>query len=306
MTRNLLRSARDASKRGCGRRGIGRATSGPFGRAAVPALALLLAGPAAAQSGAGPAESGSWNGSPWNGIAIIVTPLPTTPPSPYEQAIAGSDEGEEPVVPSEPLDMPSGRLVDTLGDAPRASVWSSLGAAPTPTLPEGVPAPYGQLAKPADTPKPRSAKLPTRMEIKQGPAILSVSTNANASAPRSGALSTSAGGGSGEIKGRIGFEQDNLTVYSTGSVGASASTGMPSLYDNVAVGSTYSVPLAPLGMEADKLGAKVEVNNSAAVTTGVELVGKFGAYERFISVQRSMAPDATPSGIVRAGVLGKF
>ncbi|QIB32774.1 hypothetical protein [Ancylobacter pratisalsi] len=307
MTRIFLRSARQTSTRRGRHRGINRASAGAWGLAALPTLALLLTGPASAQSVEGTGETGTmWNGSPWNGIAVIVTPLPTNPPSPYEQAIAGSDEGEPPVVPTEPSAMSNGSLVDPLGTAPRASVWSSLSAATAPTLPEGVPTPYSQLSGPSDKPKAKSATLPTRMELKQGPASLTVSTNASASAPRSGALTTSEGGGSGEIKGRIGIEQENLAVYSTGSLGASASTGMPSLYDNVAVGSSYSVPLAPLGLDADKLGAKVEVNNSAAVTTGVELTGKLGTYQRFISVQRSMAPDATPNGIVKAGVLGKF
>ncbi|MCS0501471.1 hypothetical protein [Ancylobacter mangrovi] len=314
MTCILLRSAPAASN-GRGRHRSTRLPGAPWRAlarpprtaaqlAAVPALALCLSGPAAAQSV--DATSAAAGDNPWNGIEITVRPLPTSPPSPYEQAISEAQTPEQPVVPSDPSGPLTGTLIDPLGPAPKASVWSSLRESAAPKLPDGTPSPYKQLTSRTKKPKAKSASLPTNMELKQGPASVSVSTTASASAPQSGALTSSEGGGSGEIKGRIGYEQDNLAVYSTGSVGASASTGMPSLYDNLAVGSTYSVPLSPLGLDGDKLGASVEMNNSAAVTTGVELRGKLGTYQRYISVQRSINPDSAASDIVKAGVLGKF
>jgi hypothetical protein len=116
-----------------------------------------------------------------------------------------------------------------------------------------------------------------------------------------------AGGGSGEVKGRVGYVLDNWSVYGVGGFGAAESTGTLSVYDSLVLGGTYTVPLAPLGLGADdSLGAKVEVGDTQATTTSVEMRGGQGNYQRFISVERSTAPTAAPSDTVRAGVVGKF
>ncbi|WP_428030742.1 hypothetical protein [Ancylobacter sp.] len=254
---------------------------------------------------------------PWHGV-ILISPYDDTSPedaptdeaSPYEaaQRAAGEALSEEPPVaavePVEPFDPEK-------ETATMPSLWESieLGLGDVPAEPEPeAPKPY-QLIPERKAPVARArASLPTTMEVRQGAASVSVSSNASATAPASGALATTTTSGSGEIKGRVGLEQQNLTVYSAGTLGASAGANRASasVYDDVAVGSTYSVPLAPLGLGQEKLGASVEVNKSQSVTTGVELRAPAGSYERFISVQRSTSPDSDASGIVKAGVLGKF
>lgn len=275
----------------------------------------LLALPAAAQSAGTPAPA-----NPWGGITVIL--LSPTGESPYEAAQRASDaavaaQTEAAAVAAQAEDAPPGDseyMSDEDADAAMQGSLVEAGEAPAPSLWNALLGSVGVTsgAAPAKLPErksiaaPKTASMPTKLELKQGPASLAVSTSASASAPVSGALATSAGGGSGEIKGRVGFEHDNLTVYSTGAVGASASTGTPSLYDNLAVGSTYSMPLAPLGLGNEKLGASVEMNSTQTVTTGVELRAPLGSYERYISVKRSASPDSDGSGVVRAGVLGKF
>ncbi|MCJ8142062.1 hypothetical protein MKI84_03955 [Ancylobacter sp. A5.8] len=278
----------------------------------------LLALPAAAQTTGAPAPT-----NPWGSITVIL--LSPAGESPYEAAQRASDAAvaaqteaaaiaaqAEAAATTQPAD--SEYMSDEDADAAMQGALVEAGEAPAPSLWNALLGSVGVTsgAAPAKLPErksvaaPKSASVPTKLELKQGPASLAVSTNASASAPVSGALSTSAGGGSGEIKGRVGFEQDNLTIYSTGAVGAAASTGVPSLYDNLAVGSTYSMPLAPLGLGNEKLGASVEMNSTQTVTTGLELRSPLGSYERYISVQRSIAPDSDGSGLLKAGVLGKF
>ena len=292
----------------------------PFGtRSAAPlaALAVLIAGlalpvPAAAQSIGTVTKPGLPD--PWHGV-ILITPLDED--SPYEAAqraaeagvegMSGSAEAPAPAVaaeapPLEPFDPEK-------ETATMPSLWETieLGLGGEPDAPEPEPPkPYQQIQpRPAPVERAR-ATLPTKMELRQGAARVSVSSSASATAPASGALATTSTSGSGEIKGRVGLEQDNLTVYSAGAVGASASLGSATVYDSMAVGSTYSVPLAPLGLGPEKLGASVEVDKSQTVTTGVELRAPAGSAERFISVQRSQGPGSDASGIVKAGVLGKF
>lgn len=273
-------------------------------------IGLSLSLPAAAQSIGTVTKPGLPD--PWYGV-IIITPVDED--SPYEAAQraaeaaqtvgtapAPTEAADAPQVPLEPFDPEK-------ETATMPSLWETielgLGGAPEEPAPE-PPKPYQQL-QPRTAPVERArATLPTQMELRQGAAMVSVSSSASATAPASGALSTTATSGSGEIKGRVGLEQDNLTVYSAGAVGASASPGSATVYDNMAVGSTYSVPLAPLGLGPEKLGASVEVNKSQTVTTGVELRAPAGTAERFISVQRSQSPGSQASGIVKAGVLGKF
>lgn len=276
----------------------------PLARLSLLVAGLALAQPAGAQSIGAVTKPNLPD--PWHGV-IIITPHDAD--SPYEAAqraaeaattVADQPAAEAPAV--EPFDPER-----EAGAMP--SLWETidLGLGDIPTEPEPeTPKPYQLLPERKAPVKRARAQLPTRMELRQGAASLSVSSSASATAPASGALATTSTSGSGEIKGRVGLEQDNLTVYSTGTLGASASPGAAAIYDNVAVGSTYSVPLAPLGLGQEKLGASVEVNNVQAVTTGVELRAPVGSYERFISVQRSISPDSVGSGIVKAGVLGKF
>jgi len=254
-------------------------------------LALTLVSPVGAQTRGGvPAPD------PWHGIVVVVTP-PADDDSPYETAQdAASDSSAGPVAaaPEDDGYVPSLWTVLTLGLG---------GDTPEPSSEKKAP---NQLIS---APKPvvrKTTSLPTKVEVNNGPASLAITTSASGSAPSSGALGTEAGGTSGEIKGRLGVEQDNLTVYSTGKLGASASTGTPTLSDNLAIGSAYSVPLAPLGLGEQKLGANVEVDNSRNVTTGLELRAPLGTYERFLAIERSAPADSSPSGVVKAGVLGRF
>lgn len=286
--------------------------------APLAGLAVLMAGaapvtPAQAQSIGTVTKPGLPD--PWHGV-ILITPLDED--SPYEAAQRAAEAGEAegatpapaeasvatdaPLEPLEPFDPEK-------ATATMPSLWETielgLGGAPEEPEPE-PPKPYQQL-QPRTAPVERArATLPTRMELRQGAAMVSISSSASATAPASGALSTTATSGSGEIKGRVGLEQDHLTVYSAGAVGASASPGSATVYDSMAVGSTYSVPLAPLGLGPEKLGASVEVDKSQSVTTGIELRAPVGSAERFISVQRSQSPGSEASGIIKAGVLGKF
>ncbi|WAC25665.1 hypothetical protein [Ancylobacter sp. SL191] len=263
---------------------------------ALPLLALpLLALPASAQTAF----------DPWSGIAVTVTPAPDEP-SAYDDAVADAPPATTPAeeTPATVMATPAGSE-----DTREPSLWEALSLAiggDLPELPKEKPAPNQLL--PARKPVVTTARptVPTSLEVEQGPASLAVTTNASGSAPKSGLSGATDGGASGEIKARLGVEQNNLSVYSTGVVGASASTSTPSLYDNLAVGSSYSVPLSSFGLGQEKLGASVEVTNSQTVTTGMELRAPLGTYERFISVERTASPDSTGSGIVKAGVLGKF
>ncbi|MDF2621978.1 MAG: hypothetical protein K0S00_4637 [Xanthobacteraceae bacterium] len=262
-------------------------------------LAPLLAGTALLASLAAAAPAAAQSADPWQGIKVLVTPPGDDPAyDDGQQAAAGA-----------PAEAPAASTDVEADDSFQPSLWSSLdlglgGATPEPESEAKETPPAWLLPGPA--PKVKQGKLPTELELKQGYTSLSVTSNASASAPVSSALERNPGSGSGELKGRVGVGQDNLTLYGTGTVGASASGTTPSVYDSMAVGSTYSVPLAPLGMGDEKFGASVEVNNSQQLTTGVELRAPSGSYERFISVQRQVSPDSDPSGVVKAGVLGKF
>ena len=261
-------------------------------------LAPLLAGAALLASLAVAAPAAAQSADPWHGIKVLVTPPDDG---------AAYDEAQQPAA-GAPAEPPAAST-DVGEDGSEPSLWTSLdlglgGAAPEPESEAKETPPAWLLPGPA--PKVKQGKLPTELKLKQGYTSLSVTSSASTTAPVSSALERNPGSGSGELKGRVGVGQDNLTVYGTGTVGASASGTTPSVYDSMAVGSTYSVPLAPLGMGDEKFGASVEVNSSQQLTTGVELRAPSGSYERFISVQRQVSPDSDPSGVVKAGVLGKF
>lgn len=263
-----------------------------------------MSAPAMAQSLGGPIPGTP--STPWGNITVIVISPPGQ--SPYEAAQQAEGEApftDDPVAQAEvPLEEEPdhGELVQS-PNAPAPSIWNALTLGTAPITSSDKPAPNTLLParKPVNTAKKTTAPS---FEVKQGGASVAISSSASATAPVSSARNPSAGGGSGEIKGRVGYEQDNLSIYTTGAVGASASSGAPSVYDNLAVGSTYSVPLTSDGSR--KLGTSVEINNSQTITTGVELTAPLGPYERFISVKRSASPDSDASGVVKAGVLGKF
>lgn len=287
----------------------------PLARLAAPAagLALALTVPASAQSLRTVPAPGLPD--PWFGV-IMISPYDEAAAegSAYEAAHDAADAASEAAQPAPPAPAVAEAPVTfdpAQETAVMPSLWESielgLGGPPEEPEPE-APTPY-QLIEQRSAPVQRArTQLPTQMELRQGAAIMSVSSSANATAPSSGALATTSTSGSGELKGRLGLEQDNLTVYSTGTVGASAgpNPASASLYDNIAVGSTVSVPLAPLGLGAEQLGTKVEVDKGQTVRTGVELRAPAGRAERYISVERSQAPGSEASGLVKAGVLGKF
>lgn len=269
---------------------------------------LAFATPAGAQSPSGPAPYSRID--PWTGITVVVTPPPAAE-SAYDAAQrddAGAPQLEAAPHTEEPeSEEYVGHVVPSLDpqqDAARPSIWNTLGFG-KPVLPTTEkPAPNTQLPARKPVTASKSQSLPTQLQLLEGPASVAVSTSASASSPVSSPLAKSDGGGNGEVKGRVGYALDNLSVYGTGAVGAAASDGSPSVYDNIAVGSTYNVPLGIV--KGDSLGASVELNNTTTVTTGVELRAPMGDYQRFLSVQRSASPDSEASGVVKAGVLGKF
>lgn len=284
----------------------------PLARLAAPAagLALALTVPASAQSLRTVPAPGLPD--PWFGV-IMISPYDEAAAegSAYEAAHDAADAASEAAQPAPAVADAPVTFDPAQETAVMPSLWETielgLGGPPEEPEPE-APTPY-QLIEQRSAPVQRArTQLPTQMELRQGAAIMSVSSSANATAPSSGALATTSTSGSGELKGRLGLEQDNLTVYSTGTVGASAgpNPASASLYDNIAVGSTVSVPLAPLGLGAEQLGTKVEVDKGQTVRTGVELRAPAGRAERYISVERSQAPGSEASGLVKAGVLGKF
>ena len=273
----------------------------------VLAPLLAWAAPAGAQSANGPVAATPVD--PWSRLLIVITrPAPeAAEESPYDAAqrdnpAAVQEEATDTLASEEMV----GHVVSSTDldqEAPRASIWSSLFGTLVP--PATVKPPANSLLPARNVVTAAKAQsLPTRVEILEGPASLAVSTSASTSAPVSSPLDKSAGGGSGEVKTRVGYEVNNLTLYGTGGLGAAESTGAVSVYDNIAVGSTYNVPLGIV--KGDSLGATVEMNNAATVTTGIELRAPMGDYQRFISVQRAASPDSEASGVVKAGVLGKF
>ena len=265
-------------------------------------LALTLAAPAGAQTLATSATSSA--ADPWSGIAVTISP-PAEGDSAYDAAQAQAD-APPPEAAAEVAEAPA---AEPEQDDHAPSLWTilTLGlGGDTPEPPKEEPAPNQLISVPKPKVVKKASSLPTSLEVNQGPASLAITTTASGSAPSSGPLNASQGGASGEVKGRVGLEQDNLSIYSTGKIGASASTSTPTLSDNLAVGSSYSVPLAPLGLGEEKLGASVEMDNARNVTTGLELRAPLGSYERFISVERTTPADSNASGVVKAGVLGKF
>lgn len=261
---------------------------------------LAFAAPASAQSLGGPVPYTPMN--PWSGITVIVTP-------PAEESAYEAAQRDAAAAPEPASEETTAHVVPSLEpqeDALPPSLWTSLdlGFGDTTPVVEEKPAPNTLLPARKPVTADKTPQLPTRLEILEGPTSVAVSTSASTSAPVSSPLAKSAGGGNGEVKGRVGYALDNLTVYGTGGLGAAESTGAVSVYDNVAVGSTYNVPLGMV--KGDSLGATVEMNNASTVTTGVELRAPMGDYQRFISVQRAASPDSDASGVVKAGVLGKF
>lgn len=283
-------------------------------RTALARLTLLaplmaFAGSSHAQSQAGTVTYTPVN--PWSGITVIITPPApeAATDSPYDTALQdnAAAPAADPVAPAEPeTEELVGHVVsstDVDQVAPKPSIWSTLFGAPAQPATE-KPAPNTLLPARKVVTATQNDSLPTQLKILEGPASVAVSTSASTSAPVSSPLAKHGGGGSGEVKTRVGYEVNNLTLYGTGGLGAAESTGAVSVYDSMTVGSTYKVPLGLV--KGDTLGATVEVNNAAALTTGVELRAPMGDYQRFISVQRSTSSDSSASDVVKAGVLGKF
>lgn len=284
-----------------------------FLRAHRPSRLPLLLGavllPALAHAQTLGTTPGYSSNNPWAGISLVVTPAPQD--APVESEALPPPSAAAPPGPAEAAPVEEPQIADTPVDPwSRPSLYTSLELGlgdPTPTEPE-KPAPNAQLPQRNAVAPHKAPQLPTSVDLyKNGPASVAVSTNMSASAPVSSVLNRQAGGGSGEVEGRVGYTRDNLSVYGTGNLGASASTGAPSVNDGYAVGSSYETSLQNLGLGADhKLGASVEMNNSNTVNTGVELRAPLGSYQRYISVERSTTNGSDSSGVVKAGVLGKF
>ncbi|MDF2996524.1 MAG: hypothetical protein K0R27_2161 [Xanthobacteraceae bacterium] len=251
---------------------------------------------------------------PWSGIVIVVNPPPedvaptTVEPS---QALIPTDQpqdGDAAVAsgPPQSLDLLPGDETEEDATAEMPSLWTALELGIGDGI-ETLPPRQTAVVPTRPVKATPSQPLPTSFDLRQGRAQFAVVTSVTTTPAVSSVLDGSAGGGSGEVKGRLGYVLDNWSLYSVGGVGAAESTGTVSLYDSLLVGGTYTVPLAPFGMgTSDTLGAKVEVGDTQATTTSLEMRSGQGNYQRFISVERSTAPTATPSDTVRAGVVGKF
>ncbi len=187
------------------------------------------------------------------------------------------------------------------------SLWTSLDLG----IGDGVemPPPRKVATVPTQPVKAAPAQpLPTSFDLREGPAQFAIVTSVSTTPPVSDPMDGNAGGGSGEVKGRLGYVLDNWSVYGVGGFGAAENTGTLSVYDSLMLGGTYTVPLAPSASAPMTVsGAKVEVGDTQAATTSVEMRSGQGNYQRFISVERSTATDggprATPCG---AGVVGSF
>lgn len=289
---------------------------------AAPCLSQEAAGNATHASGA-PAEPmpdeaasevtgtvpGRGGADPWSGIVIVVNPpaegAEDEAGQPLNLADQPADENAAPADTQSLAQLPDdGTSEDATDEMP--SLWTALELG----IGDGIEVlpPRQVVTVPTRPVKAAPAQpLPTSFDLRQGPAQFAVVTNVSTTPAVSSLLDGSAGGGSGEVKGRLGYVLDNWSLYGVGGVGAAESTGTISLYDSLVLGGTYTVPLAPLGMGAnDSLGAKIEVGDTQATTTSLEMRSGQGTYQRFISVERSVAPTAAPSDTVRAGVVGKF
>jgi hypothetical protein len=254
---------------------------------------------------------GRGGADPWSGIVIVVTPPPA------DDASTAAGEANQPLDLTEDkhtaeMDgpqsialLPGDETTDETTDE-MPSLWTSLDLG----IGDGVemPPPRKVATVPTQPVKAAPAQpLPTSFDLREGPAQFAIVTSVSTTPPVSDPMDGNAGGGSGEVKGRIGYVLDNWSVYGVGGFGAAESTGTLSVYDSLMLGGSYTVPLAPYGLGAnDSVGAKVEVGDTQATTTSVEMRSGQGNYQRFISVERSTAPTAAPSDTVRAGVVGKF
>jgi hypothetical protein len=265
--------------------------------------------PAPVVTGTIPGRGGA---DPWSGIVIVVTPPPAEDAAPDEpgQALGLAD----PLHANPPTDadgpqsialLPGDETTDEATDE-MPSLWTSLDLG----IGDGVemPPPRKVATVPTQPVKAAPAQpLPTSFDLREGPAQLAIVTSVSTTPAVSDPMDGNAGGGSGEVKGRLGYVLDNWSVYGVGGFGAAESTGTLSVYDSLMLGGSYTVPLAPYGLGAnDTVGAKLEVGDTQATTTSVEMRSGQGNYQRFISVERSTAPTAAPSDTVRAGVVGKF
>ncbi|QJP17173.1 hypothetical protein G3545_28140 [Starkeya sp. ORNL1] len=265
--------------------------------------------PAPVVTGTIPGRGGA---DPWSGIVIVVTPPPAEDAAPDEsgQALGLADQlnATPPTDADGPQSialLPGDETTDEATDE-MPSLWTSLDLG----IGDGVemPPPRKVATVPTQPVKAAPAQpLPTSFDLRQGPAQVAIITSVSTTPPISDPMDGNAGGGSGEVKGRLGYVLDNWSVYGVGGFGAAESTGTLSVYDSLMLGGTYTIPLAPYGLGAnDSIGAKLEVGDTQATTTSVEMRSGQGNYQRFISVERSTAPTAAPSDTVRAGVVGKF
>lgn len=291
---------------------------------AAPCLSQEAVGSAVHASGA-PAERmpdeaasdmigtvpGRGGADPWSGIVIVVNPPSEDAGDDASQTLnlADQPQGEHATpadgAPQSVAQLPGDETAEDATDE-MPSLWTALelgigdGIEVLPPRPVATVSTRPVKATPAQP-------LPTSFDLRQGPAQFAVVTSVSTTPAVSSLLEGSAGGGAGEVKGRLGYVLDNWSLYGVGGIGAAESTGTVSLYDSLVFGGTYSVPLAPLGMGAnDSLGARIEIGDTQAATTSLEMRSGQGTYQRFISVERSTAPTAAPSDTVRAGVVGKF
>lgn len=249
---------------------------------------------------------------PWSGLVITLTPpdedvdgTGVSEPAREEPAVSqGAPIVVDPAAPSEDT------VIDPLAASPdeseMPSLWTSLelSLGGEPTVPPATAASRVAVER-VRTPAPQP--VPTTFNLVEGPARFSVLTSVSTAQPLSSALATEAGGGSGEVKGRVGYEMDNLSLYGVGGVGAASNLGTVSLYDSALFGTAYSVPLTSFGFgNGDRVGAKVEIDRAATTATAVEVRSADGRIERYIAVERSAPVEGTASSAVRAGVTGRF
>ncbi|HSI40610.1 MAG TPA: hypothetical protein VLA00_08715 [Xanthobacteraceae bacterium] len=239
---------------------------------------------------------------PWNGLAAIVAP-----PAEVEDGGPLPDASAEPEDPAPVAPAPDEVTADASEEAPDepVSAWIIIELGIGDADDGALAAPPDRRPQPAATVvAPQPSPLPTKLDIDGGPARLEVSGSVATTDPVSDADRKVGGGGSGELRSRLGYSLDAFTLYGVGGMGAAESAGAVSVYRSLVLGGAYAAPLG--GPQDGRIGAKVEIADTAAVTAGVEYrAGRDGA-EGFVSLEQVGAPNAAPAGMVRAGVVGKF
>ncbi|MFK8250567.1 hypothetical protein [Ancylobacter terrae] len=264
-------------------------------KSALPLILLAaLCAPAQAQEAA----------DPWSGIVLVVRPAAVPEgESAYEMAIAEAEAQEADTAAPAAEDTQAGLVVvvddGSAQEPPSLFAVLDLGLGSLEEM-HGAPAP-----KKVITPRPVTAQaaMPTKVDLDAGLARLGIASSVSTTAPVSSALDARNGGGSGEIKGRVAYGDDAFNLYGVGKLGAREATGTVSVYEGLIVGGAYSVPLGTA--EGERLGARLEVADTNAVSTAIEYRIREDGGESFLSLEHAAASGGG-TGTLKAGIARKF